>query len=960
MATYNNGLYTPWTPATTAAEATSPAAVWEPATSSAIDAVTTSLEGTTDLGATTSSTSMTAQAATTTTQWWTTSSSSSSRSSSSSSSSTPSSSSPTPASSSTSSSYSSSSSMPTSSSATLHSSSLSSSMSSHSSSAAASASAISDASSSSGAFKITYLLPVFIIVPCVGIFLLLAWSYGKFWAKPRGGGARESAHSTSYWYAGRGGTYNSANRNEEDDDLDDEKGGLVEGRWVGDEEKGAGGAAAGALDQKVSGRWRGWLPLRRGGTKNSHNSLAVPFVSVSYASLDQPFLPPSDSNPALSRSATKTSDRGWTWGTKPQATTSALRDANDESSRHLTANGWGGTARKYRAKSARSKNGSMGSRLSDKILRRLSGGGGGMADDTAPSPSVYSPAFEPGHRGGGPGGGIYAEIDGDDDDVMEELDDKKKVDLDAYLGESRVGEGDLARRYISGEVTERDFAALPPSRSASRHYVDDDPTKSDYYARQALASARPASRPSPSAMAFDAPPPSFAVNLPSAPPRTQVSPKKSKSSLLRPPPPETPSATPPPQLLFNYDSPPVPRPPLPVPGHQTSFTAQPPRIPFRNQAAPQLARPRRSNTATPFSPESAPGLFFASPAMHSPPSASRHANVGSAMPDFQPGALRASESAFSLAGVDGLIFGDGGGAGRSESRAGLKELVEAERKPKSRREEIEQLKRSAPAVVPAGSSSTAQGTQPRPHSSSPTKHAAAPAGSSRPLSEPPKPTLPNQGGPRESLGFDPVFSDSPPIPPLQHPSKVRAAIETLEARSAGHLKTPSQDSGRSSDSSAAAKSASATPPRLPSPPVPQKLERSTTTLGRNYRRRHGGGGGFDYSEDEADDDEDGGDDDDEALKDRRVSMLLLNRSRTQSGPATASSQDSHEASGSAEHDVRPLSSDPARLQQMLKRKSVGAELGGGGHESSGVKVDEEGTLGGRLLGLMTRRSGLFE
>ncbi|GAA5862844.1 hypothetical protein JCM1840_002296 [Sporobolomyces johnsonii] len=947
MATYNDGLYTPWTPATTVAAATLPAAVWEPATSSTIDAVSTTPEGTTVSGATTSSTSMTTQA-TTTTQWWTTSSSRSSSSSSSSTSSSTSSSSPTPSSSSTSSSSSSASSMPTSSSSTLHSSlSISSSMSHHSSSASASASTISDASSSSGSFKITYLLPVFIIVPCVSIFLLLAWTYGKYWAKPGDDGAGESAHSTSYWYAGRGGTYNSGRRNEEDVDLDDEKGALVEGRWVGDEEKGAGGGGGGggALDKKVSGRWRGWLPLGRGGTKHSHNSLEVPFVSVSYASLDQPFLPPSNSNRALSRSATQTSDRGWTWGTKPQATTSALRDANDESSRHLTANGWGGTARKYRAKSARSKTGSMGSRLSDKIFRRLSGGGGGIEDDTAPSPSVYSPAFEPGHRGGGPGGGIYAELDGEDDDAMEELDDEKKVDLDAYLGESRVGEGELARRYISGEVTERDFAAIPPSRSASRHYLDDDQTKTDYYARQGLASAHPPPRSS--STAFDAPPLSFAVNLPSAPPRTQVSPKKSKSSLLRPPPPETPSATPPPQLLFNYDSPPVPRPPLPVPGNQTSFTAQPPRIPFRNQAAPQLSRPRRSNTATPFSPETAPGLFFASPPMNSPPSSSGHANVGSAMPDFQPGALRASESAFSLAGVDRLIFGD---AGRSESRAGLKELVEAERKPKSRREEIEQLKRSAPAVVP--SSSAAANLDP--HSSSQAKNTAAPVSSSRPLSEQLKPTQP-----RESLGFDPVFSDSPPIPPLQHPSKVRAAIETLEARSSAaghHQKTSSQDSGRSSRSPV--KRASPTP-RLPSPPAPQKLERSTTTLGRNYRRRHGGG--FDYSEDEGDDDDYDNDDDDEALKkDRRVSMLLLNRGRTQSGPVpTASSQDSHEESGSAEHDARPLSSDPARLQQMLRRKSVGDGLGGG-HESGGVRVDEDGNVGGGLLGLMTRRSGLFE
>jgi hypothetical protein len=342
------------------------------------------------------------------------------------------------------------------------------------------------------------------------------------------------------------------------------------------------------------------------------------------------------------------------------------------------------------------------------------------------------------------------------------------------------------------------------------------------------------------------------------------------------------------------------------------------------------------------------------------------------MPDFQPGALRASESAFSIAGVDKLIFSDPSAAlppsasfmnPRSDSRNGLKDLAQ---KPKSRKEEIDQLRRSVgpqTSTIPAAHNNAA----PSPLRNEQQQQTIPPVAgfksiTSRPIKEP-----------RESLGFNPSFSDSPTIAPLQHPSKVRAAIENLEAKSSsGHSKNSSMDSTRSGRSTNQSPSK---PERLPSPPSPQKLERSTTTLGRS--RRHGGFGSEDEERGGVDEQED-----EEAIKNRRISTLLLTRSRTQSGPsavpASSSSHDSHSNSheGSTEegtgwnsnsinpsssyrHSVaeeplkRPLSSDPARLQQMLRRKSTGENLGG-------VNADRDGSIGGGIMAAMTRRSGIFD
>lgn len=934
MATYDNGLYTPWTPADQV-----PPAVTQPAW----QAPTTSPMTTTQwwTAPTTSSTTPMPSSSTTSTVPPTTTSSSSVVTSSSTSSSAQSSSS----------SIASASVLSSNSLSSQSTTSISSSSTHLSSSTALKPSGIIAASSSSDSsppgFKVTYLLPVFIIVPCVLLFLLAAWTYGKYWAKPRGDGEASGRpqDQPGFW----DGAYKSIGtkgRKGGSAPIEDEKEGLVIGKdWAGDLENAT-------PKRKESSKWTNWLgrgnSTRSNGSNQSYNH--VPFVSVSYASLDQPFVPPSGSSAALARSASQMSngggrDRGWTWGTKPQGTTSALRvmngvdgDDQDESSRYLSAaRGWNaGSTRKYRAK----KNGSLSSRISDKVMSRLSPGGLSPSA-MAPSPSVYSPQFPQ-------DGGRYAELDEDEDDDL--YDDEKKVDLDAYLGESRVGNGGMANRYLKGDVS-----AIPPPRRASGQVqpFETYPT--------------------------DGRDPSFAVNLPSAPPRTQVSPKKSQSTLLRVPPPESPRATPPPQLLFGYESPPPPRGPLPVPSSQSRsnlasdpFTSPPARLPFRSQAAPQLSRPSRANTSTPFSPETAPALFFTSPPLASPPSQYNHSNVvGSPMPDFQPGALRASESAFSIAGVDNLIFSDDSSHlppppsnlfmnPRSESRSGLKDLAQ---KPKSRKEEIEQLRRSVgppPASIPAPHHD--------PRSSSPLRNEQPTVAGFKSIT-----TRPWKES-RESLGFNPSFSESPVLAPLQHPSKVRAAIENLEAKStSGHSKSSSVDSGRSGRSSNLNHENGSKPERLPSPPSPQKLERSTTTLGRS--RRHHNGGGFGSEDDEGDlmirDRQ--AEEDEERIMNRRVSTLLLSRSRTQSGPPagpSSSSHDSHSPEGSSEEGwnggkareeeelpKRPLSSDPARLQQMLRRKSTGAGLGEGG---AGVTVDSDGNASGGILAAMTRRSGIFD
>ncbi|GAA5890885.1 hypothetical protein JCM6882_008845 [Rhodosporidiobolus microsporus] len=1001
-ASYNNGLYTPWTPAGEAAATTS-VADWE----TQAEAATTSEEAwwITTTSSSAATTSMTTASSSTTTAAPTTTSATSSSTSSPSSSPTSSSSSSPSSSSSTSSSAASSSSL-ASSSVGKHAT-VSRYVNLPSSSASAASSSSSDGGSS---FKITYLIPVFVALPIIILFAILGATYGKCWARGgRKGHETPLTNRGNAWWGGvAGGTWNSRrSRRGPDDDEEEATGGLVEkaaypsgspaALAAFDEKRGVQGEEAPVM-VKSSSRWGN---LFNAGKKQQ----AVPFLSVSYASLDKPFSPPSRSSSiasGLNRCASNgggAGDRGWGWGmalprsnsrARNSAGPSALRqqhnaDEAQQDNQHLTAGVWGmgTTSRRYRPKGL-GRDSSISSRLSDKIFNR--GGGGGLTvPDEMPSPSVYSPAFEPAPVMS-QNSGRYTQLGGgsaEDDDEVEE------VDYDAVLGAARVGHGDLAKRFVRGEVPEEEMYG-PGGRPK--------------------AAANPFSQPRDAV-------PAFKVDLPAAPSRLQVSPKKSKSTLMRPPPPDDGErGLPPPpsqqQLLFEYSSPPVspekkrPLPSVPnYPSPTRGLTDAPPRIPFRSQPPPQLSRPPRgssvpqpshsiapprSMSATPFSPETQPDLFFASPPMS--PNASSHGhghnlgNVGSPLPPFEPGALRASESAFSLDGMDALVFPDG----LSSEGHGLKDLVEREkRSSRSRKEEIDQLKRSAPEVKPGmviRNSVELQASK-IPSSSggrapSPTKQQQQP-GPSRLKKASSKPDLQDQRKSRDSFGFHPSFGDGPAIAPLQHPSKVKAAIETLEKRSSRvgppTSTSPSKPQPQHEQHQHHHSQPQPRPARMPSPPAAQKLERSTTTIvppvgaGQRYRRLLGGGRREgDYS---SSDDEDG---DPEAIaQKRRVSMLILQRSRSQSadggaalgllggsgeGPGSASSHShSHETVEETERRARPLSSDPKRLSKMLRRSSsAGAGLNGLAidvdDEEGPVKVGTDGKATGGAMDALTRRS----
>ncbi|GAA5831362.1 hypothetical protein JCM11251_003998 [Rhodosporidiobolus azoricus] len=998
MADYNNGLYTPWTPAGEEAATTS-AAAWageaEETTSGDAWWITTT-------SSSAQATSMTITSSTTTTVAPTTSSTTTTSSSSSQATSSSSTSSSTSASSSTTTSSSVSSS-PSASSTDRHAT-VSRYVNLPSGSAAADSSSPSSSSASSGgsSFKITYLIPVFVALPIIIIFAILGATYGKYWAKGgRKGRETPLTDRGNAWWGGAG-TWNSRrSRRGPDDDEEEATGGLVEkaeypsgspAALAAFDEKRGGEGADETVMVKSSSRWSN---LFNAGKKQQE----VPFLSVSYASLDKPFAPPSRSSSiasSLNRSASNANrhsgDRGWGWGMALPRSNSRMRNAQSalrqqhnaeemgQDNQHLAPGLWGmgTTSRRYRPKGLE-REGSLSSRLSDKIFNRNTVGGGLSVPDEMPSPSVYSPAFEPTPTMAQTGG-RYQQLGAADEDDVEE------VDYDAVLGAARVGHGDLAKRFVRGEVPEEELYGQGGKQQPSNPFSQP---------RDAV--------------------PAFKVDLPAAPSRLQVSPKKSKSTLMRPPPPEDGErGLPPPpsqqQLLFDYASPPVSpekRRPLPTAPTYSSptrgLTDPPARIPFRQQPPPQLSRPPRSSsvpqpshsvapprgmTTTPFSPETQPDLFFASPPMSPDASSYGHGgptNVGSPLPPFQPGAMRASESAFSLDGINALVFPDGPGGAPAEGQ-GLKDLVEREkRSSRSRKDEIDQLRKSAPEVKPGmivRNSIDLQASKAVPASTrAPSPSKQQPAGTSRLKKTASKPDLQQEHRKsRDSYGFHPSFGDGPAIAPLQHPSKVKAAIETLEKRSSrsGPSPTTSQPSHPEPQPRQH---------RMPSPPASQRLERSSTTLPpsvgassaqQRYRRPLGGGrreGNYVSSDEEGDE---------EAIaQKRRVSMLILQRSRSQSadggvslsgllrdGPGSSSSHShshSHETNETVEETdkrARPLSSDPKRLSKMLRRSSsAGAELSGlaidvEDEEEGPVKV-RNGKVGGGVMDAMTRRSMLL-
>ncbi|GAA5842299.1 hypothetical protein JCM9279_005337 [Rhodotorula babjevae] len=974
-ASYDSGQYTGWDAAPDpAAAATTTAAAWDTWTA---DSQPTSAAADQDWTAATTTQAWTEQAWTPTTTtsaaatpWTTTAAAWSSPSSSSPAWSQPPSSSPTSSSttamvtSSSSSAWSASSSSPTSS-ATLGSSSSTSSTDrfatvsrySNPSQAALASDASGNGTSSDSPFKISYLIPVFVGLPIIAAFALAACTYGKWWGRSK---ARSPAHDgdegpytdgnvgAGAWWGGAvgGGSWRSRKGAVDPEQDAEERGGLVEGKWVGDgydEKDGSSPVKGGA----AASRWSGLLGGGGSRAERYEDHPDVPFLSISHApplqQQDAPFVPPPRSS--------STHDFLARGQVAPQG----------PSARHLGPGPWAApsAAQRWVARSGSVR--STSSRLSDKIRARFGIGQG--ARDDCPSPSVYSPNVEAGSMGtAGAYMGLHAALEDDDDEVV----DGEKVDYDALLGAARVGHGDLARKYAQGEVTDEQLFPAPRHEQRADPALEHD-ARERYYARHGPPAQPASSGPFAPQLYRDAPP-AFAVALPSAPSRLQVSPKKSATVLSRAAP-ETPErerthALGSGDLLFSYESPvrsaqappssaqrrPLPSAPRASPTRASTapLTDAPARIPFRQQAPPQLSR-----HAPPPSSPSRPDIFSGSAPAAAPPT-SRHVggSVGSPMPAYD--GLAHDDEPLSLEGVDALMFGAPGAAAAQSQRqstaasGGGRTSPAKERAHGPRAEQQQQQRQPQPKHKRSGSdlqqgmSSSPMAARQQTHEPSSASRSRSTPTKARPVSayaqlpsqpQHPQPqqqqrmpqlpsrqdlrstaaAAPSTSRARESLGFDPTFGEGPALAPLQHPSKVRAAIENIETRGpAQHRKTASSSSS------------------------PTKVEGPSAPRPATYRRALGRKGLDSDSEDDetisaATHSTEHGDDAEAIATKRRLSTLILNRSKSQSGAALGGGAegDSSPEPTSFENEARrerPLSSDPRRLSMMLRRGSSGAHL----------------------------------
>ncbi|GAA5890143.1 hypothetical protein JCM8208_002714 [Rhodotorula glutinis] len=811
--------------------------------------------------------------------------------------------------------------------------------------------------SSSSPFKISYLIPVFVGLPIIAAFALAACTYGKWWG--RGHKARSSNDDddapytdgnvgAGAWWGGAvgGGSWRSRKGAGVDPDQDaEERGGLVEGK-SDEKDDGSSSPVKGGAS-----RWSGLLGGGGSRTERYEDHPDVPFLSISHApplqhqQQDAPFVPPPRSS--------STHDFLARGQVAPQG----------PSARHLGPGPWASASAAHRWGVARSGSvRSTSSRLSDKIRARFGIGQG--ARDDCPSPSVYSPNVEAGNMGtAGAYMGLHTALEEEDDDG-DELVDGEKVDYDALLGAARVGHGDLARKYTQGEVTDEQLFPRPQPEQRVDPVVEHD-ARERYYARHGA----PSSIGGPFAAAgqpYRDAPPAFAVALPSAPSRLQVSPKKSATVLSRAAP-ETPERERTHRLgagdlLFSYESPvraahapppssssaqrrPLPSAPRASPTRASTapLTDAPARIPFRQQAPPQLSR-----HAPPPSSPSRPDIFSSGAA--APPATASRATVGSPMPAYD--GLAPTDEQLSLDdGVDALVFGapvqsqrrstapnGGGRTSPAEERAlGPRAEQQKQRPPPQQPKH----KRSGSDLQQGMSSSSVAARQhvPEPASASASRSRSTPT-KVRPVSAyaqlPSQPQqqqqqrmaqLPSRqdlrsaatttSRPRESLGFDPTFGEGPALAPLQHPSKVRAAIENIETRGPApqqqHRKTASSSSSSS----------------------PTKAQGSSAPGPTTYRRALGRKGLDSDSDDDtvsaATHSTEHGDDAEAIATKRRLSTLILNRSKSQSGALSGGGVegDSSPDATSFENEARrerPLSSDPRRLSMMLRRGSSGAHL----------------------------------
>ncbi|PRQ72900.1 Proteophosphoglycan ppg4 [Rhodotorula toruloides] len=949
MATYDNGQYTPWTTAGETGAATTSAAAWTgetaattfaaaadtwAATTTSAEAAWTPETSTTQMAWSTSMTPAWSAEETTTSAWaawtpstttttpaWTPATPSTTSQWSASSTTTP----PASSSSTTRSSSSSSTTPPPSSASSVTDSSVNK-YATVSRYASPSAGALSS-SSSGHSFKMTYLIPAFIIVPLALIFLVLGCSYGKWWGRNRKGSQTPLSEGVGGmgWWGGRGGSWRSRRSGYDDDAA--ETGGLVGAEKYRDAmddydekrftlpsvEGGEAGTARGG-----GSRWSNFFAPSSANKHDplaSHPDVAVPFLSISHASTpEQPFVPPSRS------SSTQDFPR-WTarGAVAPQGPTT--------NGGFLAAGAWGTGARSNRQSGlARNVSGrstsSVGSRLSDRIFGRF--GMGGRSPDACPSPSVYSPTPEESaqsHQSFG-AAGAYMGVHMEDEDEDDFADEKHDVDYDAYLAAGRVGDGELARRYAKGEIKDSDI--FPP-REPPR-YSDGD-ARERYYARQGPTANAPfasfaAHEPAQSS--------SFPVDLPAAPSRLQVSPKKTASTLVRPAPLETPEKGN--NLLFSYASPPPPqphgspRPPLPpipqqhkkVSPTKAPLTEPPARTPFRQQTAPQLVRPPRHHD--PFAPEP-------TSQMQSQP----------VFPSTRQSRGTKHDSAFSLDVYSAIVD----------------TVEEAEQQASKKRSGTTTSSRSAtPTKQSQRSTPVRSNTDVRPgtliSSSAELQARRITSGESIPRSSSVSPTKDmgrrREATPTSSGRSRPVSAYAElPTQAQKEPEIRKILIENIETREPSHRKTPSRDSGHSAFSDKTTSSSG-------------RLGRSATTAPSTttYRRPLGNKGLVSDNESDSDDSE-------AIVTNRRLSMLILNRSRSQSGslPSGPASGDSHSSMTLEDEEkaARPLSSDPRRLSAMLRRPSQGgALLRDDGEKEEG---EEKGGASG-LFDALKRRSGIFD
>ncbi|ORY62836.1 hypothetical protein BCR35DRAFT_308865 [Leucosporidium creatinivorum] len=707
-----------------------------------------------------------------------------------------------------------------------------------------------DTSSSTSSFVSMkqWLIPVIVVAPILIGLLVLGCLYGKCWGRRRQRAQEQEMGNDGGWFGGVG----SLGRRRRD--QRDEEGGLVEGKYAEDD------AECDDFDEKAAYAGTGpppqrtWSTMLRAGLGRglSHSSSIrpprrhkVPFVAVSRPSMDEPFLPPSQSHYDQAFRAVPNSQPpqagGWNYGGRPEPT--VVQPTNTG----LTS-GWGfGGKGSYRAKSTSSRNSSVKSRLSARLF-------GNPNTEEPPSPSCYS------HTDG-----AYAGLEGEDDDP-----EMKEEELNEILAESRTGDSHLARRYMGGETHLADVRHAQPRQSLAQQ--EERYAKDRYFARHPIVP--PSHHRDPS---YDHLVEQMGIDLPTPPRQSHVSPTKTSagSALLRP----AMTGTPPPaRLLFSYDSPPVhstyqapsyqpqlvsperapgsPRGPLPRP-------PQPQQPVFGNAPPPHRQLENHFDTGRPLYPAAQPGIFFSTTTQ--PP-------IGGPMPPLRQ-SLPQSNSIYSLSGVRDLVFGTGGEEpqmmGQQQQQGAPKQRPSSPTKEGA----SAKLKKTNPNPPQYPSMQDERPIVPPRNPSREWDRAELASFGSAPPAPPPQP--------QQEPSFNPVFSDSAPLPPLQHPSRVRNAIHNLEAAVASSGSPPPSPTKRSTSPY---RPLSGTTPSA-STPSPQRVIRSHTTYQRPMKS--------------------GSDSDDED----RISSDKLQRSRTSDSMA-----------------ARPLSSDPRRLSQMLRRPSAGGGL----------------------------------